>query len=72
MIEKKDISYAVRWQEKDGRLVVWEYYKGDAVNEYTGYMNGDLVKLYPKYKLQPSPLKMEKLTVALRDTRREF
>jgi hypothetical protein len=52
--------------------VVWEYYKGDAVNEYTGYMNGDLVKLYPKYKLQPSPLKMEKLTVALRDTRREF
>ena len=72
MIDKKEISYGVRGQNARGRLIVWEYVGNEPVNEYVGYMDGDLVKLYPSRKLNPSSLKMDKLTVALRDTRREF
>lgn len=72
MIDKKEISYGVRGQNARGRLIVWEYVGNEPVNEYYGYMDGDLVKLYPSRKLNPSSLRMDKLTVALRDTRREF
>ena len=72
MIDKKEISYGVRGYDKSGRLVVWEYVGRDPVNAYTGYMHGDLIKLYPDYAIEPSSLRLRRQTVPVGDARREF
>jgi hypothetical protein len=71
MTEKRDIKFVVHEQRLYGTLIVHEYLGKTAVNEYRGYMSGDVIRLYPHKVLQPSKLTMIKQTVRIRDTVRE-
>ena len=73
MVETK-LSYAVRGRipGRSNAFIVWEYDGAFAVNEYTGYDNGAFLRLYPRRKLIPSKVDLKKLSVSIRETRREF
>ena len=71
MMEKRDIRFVVTEQRMDGALVVQECIGKTSVNEYLGYMRGDVIQLYPRRKLQPSKLTLLKQTVRISDTVRE-
>lgn len=69
------LSYAVRGRVPGGAnaYIVWEYDGASAVNEYTGYFDGEsLIRLYPRRKLIPSTVDLKKLSVNIRETRREY
>jgi len=73
MAEPK-LTYAVRGPApgKANAFIVWEYDGASPVNEYTGYDNGTFLRLYPRRKLIPSTVELKKLSVNIRETRREF
>ena len=78
-MNKKKISYGVRGYAKNHATVgqrlpfiVWQYIGENPVNEYIGYDRDSHLTLYPKRRIVPSNIPLEKHEVNIRDTRSEF
>lgn len=67
----KVISYTVR-QAMNSSYLIWEHQNGSPVNEYTAFMRGDQFVLYPKRRIIPSTIDLNKKTISIFQTRRAY
>ena len=72
MGDKKGITYGVRGYVSQRQYVIVQKQNGFDVNEYRGYDHGTYFVLYPRRRIVPSVVPLEKHKVNIQETKREF